>query len=77
MWEDPIVAEVRRVREELSARFDFDVEAIFADMRSRQAALGKRLVRRKKGAEPGDVIDKELPSTLPIIPASAAVTPGT
>jgi len=52
MWEDQIVAEVRRTREELSAQFDFDVKAIFADLRNRQAALGGRLVKRKKPAEP-------------------------
>lgn len=45
MWEDPIVAEVRRVREELSAKFDFDLAAIFDDLRTRQAAVGDRLVR--------------------------------
>jgi hypothetical protein len=39
-------------REELSARFDFDVKAIFAGIRNRQAALGGRLVSRKKRAEP-------------------------
>ena len=48
MWEDPIVAEVHRAREELAAAFDFDVKAIFADLRKRQAALGARLVRPKK-----------------------------
>jgi len=44
MWEDPIVAEVHRVREMLAAQFDFDIDAIFADMQKRQAALGDRLV---------------------------------
>ncbi len=48
MWEDPIVAEVHRAREELAAKFDFDVKAIFADLRKRQAALGARLVHPKK-----------------------------
>lgn len=52
MWEDPIVADVHRTREKLAAQFDFDVKAIFADLRSRQAALGGRLVRQKKRAEP-------------------------
>jgi len=52
MCDDPIVAGVRRVREELSARFGFDVQAIFADLRSRQASLGPRLVSRKQRAEP-------------------------
>jgi hypothetical protein len=44
-WEDPIVAEVRRTRENLSAKFDFDVSAIFADLRARQATPGTRLVK--------------------------------
>jgi hypothetical protein len=48
MWEDPIVAEVHRTRQELSAQFDFDVKAIFADLRRRQAGLGSRLVCPKK-----------------------------
>ena len=52
MWEDPIVAEVHRTRETLAAKFDFDVKAIFADLRKRQASLGDRLVPQKNRAEP-------------------------
>jgi hypothetical protein len=52
-WEDPIVAEVRRTREELSARFGFDLHAIFADLRARQSSAGDRLVRLK-GKEEAD-----------------------
>ena len=48
MWEDPIVAEIHRTREKLAAEFNYDVKAIFADLRKRQAALGPRLVRQKK-----------------------------
>jgi hypothetical protein len=47
VWEDPIVAEIHRTRKELAAAFDFDVKAIFADLRKRQTALGARLVRQK------------------------------
>ena len=47
MWEDPIVAEVHRTREMLAAKFNFEIDAIFADMQKRQAALGARLVRPK------------------------------
>jgi hypothetical protein len=55
-WEDPIVAEVRRIREDLSAKFNFDVSAIFADIRARQARAGDRLVRagNHRKAEPDD-----------------------
>jgi len=57
MWEDPIATEVRRIRERLSERFGYDVEAIFADLRKRQAALGPRLVSRKKRVESGEAVD--------------------
>jgi hypothetical protein len=58
MWEDPIVAEVHRTREELAAKFDFDVNAIVADIRKRQAALGSRLVSLAKPAEPAPEADR-------------------
>jgi hypothetical protein len=48
MWEDPIVEEVRREREKLAAQFNFDVDAIFADLRKRQSKLEERLVKPKK-----------------------------
>jgi hypothetical protein len=51
MWEDPIVAEVHRTRQELAERFNFDVIAIVADIRKRQAALGPRLISLAKPAE--------------------------
>ena len=59
MHEDPIVAEVRRAREELSARFGFDAKAIFADLRRREAALGERLVRCRQPAESNKVAQRE------------------
>jgi hypothetical protein len=58
VWEDLIVSEVRRTREKLAAQFGFDVKAIFADLRSRQIALGRRLVSRKNQAEPTDAVDR-------------------
>jgi hypothetical protein len=66
MWEDPIVSEVRRTREELSAWLDFDVKAIFADLRNRQAALGPRLVSRQQRAKPADAVDRALRPTDPV-----------
>ena len=58
MWEDPIVAEVHRTREELAEKFGFDVNAIVADIRQRQAALGSRLVSLAKPAEPDAAPDR-------------------
>jgi hypothetical protein len=61
MWEDPIVSDVRRVREQLSAQFDFDLKAIFADLRDRQTALGDRLVRQSTTAQPNKTIQRRRP----------------
>ena len=35
---DPIIEEVRAIRDEYAARFDYDVTAIFRDLRARQDA---------------------------------------
>lgn len=48
MWEDPIVNEVRKIRENLESKFNFDSTAIFKDIRKRQFKLGNRLVNRRK-----------------------------
>jgi hypothetical protein len=76
MWEDPLVADVHRTREQLSAQFDLDVKAIFADLRRRQAALGSRLVSRKKPAEPAEAVDRGPRSTSGALSDSAAAVPG-
>jgi hypothetical protein len=68
MWEDPIVTEVRKVRERLARQFDFDVHAIFADLRKRQPLPGSRLVRRPRRAKAGP--------TAPPDQDSAALHPG-
>ena len=58
MWEDPIVAEVHRIRAELAAKYNFDIKAFFAEMRQRQSALGDRLVLQPKGPEPDAAPDR-------------------
>lgn len=45
MWNDPIVAEVRKVRDAYAARFDYDLEAIFRDLKAKEQASGRRFVR--------------------------------
>ena len=42
---DPIIAELRAVRDEHAARFNYDVKAIFRDLHARQAASGRKYVR--------------------------------
>ncbi len=42
---DPIIAELRAIRDAHAARFDYDVRAIFEDIQARQAASGRTYVR--------------------------------
>ena len=72
MWEDPIVAEVHRIREKLAADCSFDVGAFFADLRKRQAALGARLVSPRERAEPPAEADRGRHSAAPGSTSSGA-----
>jgi len=46
MWHDPIVAEVRRNREQYAARFNHDIRAICRAARERQKESGREVVSR-------------------------------
>ena len=45
MWTDPIVAEVRKVREAHAAKFNYDLEAICRDLKSKERTSGRKYVR--------------------------------
>jgi hypothetical protein len=57
MWEDPIVAEVRKIREEHAARFNYDLHAICEDLKEQERKSGRTFVsypaRRITPAENG------------------------
>ena len=36
-WEDPIVAEVRQIRETYAAAFDYNLKALFQDIKAQEA----------------------------------------
>ena len=75
MWEDPIVEEIHRTREKLAAEYDFDVKAIFADLRKRQTALGGRLVPQKRRADSMAEVDRSHHFDTPEgTPSEAATT---
>ena len=42
---DPIIAELRAIRQEYAARFNYDVDAMFRDIRARQEASSREYVR--------------------------------
>lgn len=47
MTKDPIVEEVRRIRQQYAARFHYDLAAIFRDLRDRQDRGEFTVVSRK------------------------------
>jgi hypothetical protein len=44
MMNDPIVAEVRKVRQQHAAKFNFDLSAIFRDLKEKEKASGRQYV---------------------------------
>jgi hypothetical protein len=43
-WSDPIVDEVRRVRDAYAARFNYDLRAIYRDLKEQEKRSGRKLV---------------------------------
>ncbi len=44
MWEDPIVTEVRKVREQQAAQFNYDLQAIYAALKAAEQKSHRRKV---------------------------------
>lgn len=43
-WSDPIVDEVRRVREAYAARFNYDLRAIYRALKDQEQRSGRKVV---------------------------------
>ncbi len=63
-WIDPIVEEVRRVREEYAARFNYDLDAIYRDLKEQEKLSGRTYVSFTAAKTP--------PAPKPCTPSSAA-----
>lgn len=48
IWEDPIVAEVRKIKEQLAAKFNYNVAAMLRDVQKREKHSGHKLVSLAK-----------------------------
>jgi len=46
MWKDEILEEIHRVREKHAKSFNYDLKAICADLRKRQAESGRQIISR-------------------------------
>ena len=44
MWNDPIVEETRKVRDEIASKFNYDVKALGEYYKSKQGSEGKTFV---------------------------------
>ncbi len=44
MWKDPIVEETRKIREKYAASLGHDLDAIFRDIKEREAKSNKKIV---------------------------------
>ncbi|MCT7958070.1 hypothetical protein NG795_22705 [Laspinema sp. D3] len=51
MYQDPIVEEIHRIREEYSRSFNHDLKALFADLQKQQAESVRKVVNlsRQRG----------------------------
>ena len=78
MWEDPIVAEIRRIREEHAARFNYDLWAMYEDLKEQERKSGRKFVsypprrippeERIAGETAAEHTDKEQPSATAPVP---------
>ncbi len=71
---DPIVEEVRRIRDAHAARFNYDLDAIFLDIKEQEKKSGRTFVSF------ADAPNKVAPSQAPVpteavLPASCDVEP--
>jgi AAA+ superfamily predicted ATPase len=52
---DPIVEEIHKIREEYAAKFEYDVDAMFEDLRQKQSQSNRKIVSfvKKKSEKQG------------------------
>jgi hypothetical protein len=63
MWEDPIVKEIHKFREEHAKKFNFDFRAIFFDLKEQEKKDNRHVVslpikhhkKPKPGTKPGTI----------------------
>jgi hypothetical protein len=60
MWNDPIVEETRELRDELAARFNYDVRALGQYYQSQQTAENRVIIKRSPKREMAETKDTVL-----------------
>lgn len=76
---DPIVEEVRRIRDAHAARFNYDLDAIFQDIKEQEKRSGHRFIAGvsrqavpKQALPPTEATNAVLPNSAPSEAASRA-----
>ncbi len=44
MFKDPIVEEIDKIRENLAAKFNYDIKAMYDDIKKREQKSGRKIV---------------------------------
>ena len=64
-WSDPIVDEVRRARDAYAARFNYDLRAIYRDLKEQEKRSDRKLVsyaENSTGVEPNKALQATGPA---------------
>ncbi len=56
---DPIVEEIHKIRQDLAAKFDYDIDAIFEDLRQKQLKSNRKIVSFVKDKKEKQSIDEK------------------
>ena len=43
-WTDPVVEEIRQIRDAHAAKFNYDLRAIYQDLKAKEATSGRKYV---------------------------------
>ena len=77
MWRDPIVEEVRQLREAYAEEFNFDLWAIHRDLKEQEKASGRKIVsfraKRKRPVQPTMALEGEAATSASVVSNPAAV----
>ena len=64
MWQDPIVEEVRRIRDEHAKKFNSDLHAICEDFRAKQLLSAHKIVSRQPRRPVPPAAQQNVPAEL-------------
>jgi hypothetical protein len=58
MWEDEIIEELHRIREEHAKSFNYDLDAMFEDWQKKQAASDREVVKLPLNQQHNNTVER-------------------